>query len=360
MKIVYLASASSVHTTRWTNALADRGHSISLLTLHEPSPELPLHRSIRVHKLSHRAPTGYFLNRLEARRTIRAIAPDLLHVHYATGYGTLGRLSGFQPTILSVWGSDVTEFARGSFARKRLLQKNLRYPALICATSNFLRRETENLVKPRHPVVVTPFGIDCREFHPRGEIKDPSTFIVGTVKTLSHGYGIDRLLQAFALFKEKAPPEVDCLLRIVGGGPDRASLEREARRLGISHITEFVGHVPASALPELLREFSIYVALSRTESFGVAVLEASASGIPAIVSDAGGLGEVVVDGLTGAIVPDGLPRVAADIMGRLLRDPEERLRMGTAGRNFVLEKYPLDKTIARMEQLYYETLNQPA
>jgi glycosyltransferase involved in cell wall biosynthesis len=276
----------------------------------------------------------------------------VLHVHYASGYGTLGRLSGFQPTILSVWGSDITEFARNSPIRRYLLKKNLKYPELLCATSEFLRRETEKLVMPRNPIVVTPFGVDCQIFRPRQSDAHANEFVVGTVKTLSEGYGIDRLLEAFALFQQAATRAIKLKLRIVGGGPDRRELERKAHRLGIAHLTEFTGPVPADAVPNLLAGFSVYVALSRIESFGLAVLEASAAGIPAIVSDAGGLSEVVADGVTGVVIPDGSPRLASDAMIRLLRDPDERRRMGVAGRRFVSNNFPIDKTIVTMEEVY--------
>src|SRR6266404_8810556 len=108
MKLAYLASAGSIHTVRWANAMAARGHEVVVLTAHNASSEGPLRPEVGLHKLPVPPPSGYFMNVPKIRRLLRSVRPDVLHVHYASGYGTLGRLSGFQPTILSVWGSDVT------------------------------------------------------------------------------------------------------------------------------------------------------------------------------------------------------------------------------------------------------------
>ncbi len=124
MRITYLAAGHSIHTVRWVNALADRGHEIDLITMHRPSPLFPICPSVRVRVLPVRAPAGYFLNAPFLRRMLRADKPDLLHAHYAIGYGTLSRLCGFSPTVLSVWGSDVYGFPYQSKRKEVLLRSN--------------------------------------------------------------------------------------------------------------------------------------------------------------------------------------------------------------------------------------------
>src|SRR5699024_6142017 len=101
-----------VHTMRWVNGLAARGIEVHLATVHEPTFEYDAR--VVVHRLFPRAPFGYVLSVASLRRLIRRVAPDLLNVHYATGYGLLARLSGFRPTLLSVWGSDVYCFPEKS------------------------------------------------------------------------------------------------------------------------------------------------------------------------------------------------------------------------------------------------------
>jgi glycosyltransferase involved in cell wall biosynthesis len=218
-----------------------------------------------------------------------------------------------------------------------------------------LKGETEKLLGGRRSVVVVPFGVDCRVFKPTETKANAECFLVGTVKTLEEGYGIDRLLDAFELFQRRLPSGSATKLCIVGGGSQREALEERARQLGINHLTEFLGPVAPTSVPGILNGFSVYVALSRIESFGVAILEASACGIPVVVSDAGGLGEAVVDGSTGVVVPDGAPAVAAEALMRLFKNPHEARSMGIAGRDFVLRHYADDKVVASMEQLYEST-----
>jgi glycosyltransferase involved in cell wall biosynthesis len=94
-----------------------------------------------------------------------------------------------------------------------------------------------------------------------------------------------------------------------------------------------------------------------SESFGVAIIEASACGVPVIVSDAGGLPEVVVDGQTGYIVPRNNPQAAAEKIVNLINDKNARVAMGRAGREFVLKNYEWKENADRMEKLYKEIIN---
>jgi len=332
--------------------MAARGHSVELITISRPSHALLVDPRVKVHLLRIGPPAGYLLNTPQVRKILRSISPDVIHVHYASGYGTLGRLAKIQPVVLSVWGSDVTEFSRKSRLRKCLLKANLRFPRIVCATSQYLKRETEKLLEGRPAVVVIPFGVNCRVFKPTESRPNSMCFVVGTVKALEEGYGIDRLLDAFALFHRDVPPEVQTRLRIVGGGSQRGALEKRARHLSIDHLTDFLGPVAPTRVPSILGGFSVYVALSRVESFGVAILEASACGIPVIVSDAGGLPEAVVDGSTGIIVRSGAPPMAAVALMRLFKNPREARTMGIAGREFVLRTYADGKINASMERVY--------
>src|SRR5690554_360819 len=112
MRIALLAKRESIHTVRWVNALADRGHEVHLVSA-LPSGE-PLDDRVTFHLLPIRPPAGFLLNVPALRSVLDRIQPDLLNTHYASGYGTLARLSGFHPNVLSVWGSDVFDFPEKS------------------------------------------------------------------------------------------------------------------------------------------------------------------------------------------------------------------------------------------------------
>ena len=352
MRITYLAAGHSIHTVRWVNALADRGHEVSLVTMNPPLPLFPVSPSVDVRILPVRGPAGYFLNAPFLRRILRANTPDLLHAHYASGYGTLSRLAAFSPTILSVWGSDVSGFPYESRRKEALIRKNLKAADFLWATSPALKRQTERFVAPKRAIRITPFGVDCEQFRPGLARPAEDQFVVGTVKGLEPAYGIDRLLRAFALLKGTPPRGMRPRLVIAGEGVLKHSLEQLARQLGISDDTEFTGPVAYERVPTLLNSFSAFVALSVNESFGVAVLEASACGLPVVVSDAGGLPEVVLDAKTGFVIPQGDPEKAFLALKRLGDDKQLASDLGNNGRRFVVDHYSWKDSVSSVEAAY--------
>ena len=202
-------------------------------------------------------------------------------------------------------------------------------------------------------ITVTPFGVDCRRFIPeRRSHSQENEFIVGTVKALEGTYGIEYLIRSFALVERKWNGRRKLRLIIVGDGPLRRSLEQLVGDLGLSNQVSFVGGVPHSQVPELLNTFSVFCALSLRESFGVAVLEASACGIPVVVTNVGGLPEIVQNGVTGLIVPPKDIGAVAGALEKLIEDEPFRRTLGAAGRKLVLENYEWSENATRMEGVY--------
>ena len=197
---------------------------------------------------------------------------------------------------------------------------------------------------------VVPFGIDTARFLPAP--RSPVPLAIGTVKTLAPAYGIDVLLRAAARLADGAAPQ----LLVVGGGPERDALQALAASLGIAERTRFVGAVPHAEVPAWLQRLAVYVAPSRRESFGVAVLEASACGLPVVVSNVGGLPEVVEHGVTGYVVPAADDAALADALRRLCADEALRARMGAAGRARVLERYGWPASLDAMLRCYDRVL----
>jgi glycosyltransferase involved in cell wall biosynthesis len=118
--------------------------------------------------------------------------------------------------------------------------------------------------------------------------------------------------------------------------------------------------VPHAEVPRELAKLDIYVALSRSdsESFGVAIVEASMAGRPVVVSDAGGLPEVTLDGETGLIVPRDDPWAAALALEKLIFDADLRHRMGVAGQVHVAKHYSWHANLQTMLMLYESVFEQ--
>ncbi|MDE2127176.1 MAG: glycosyltransferase [Armatimonadetes bacterium] len=353
MRVALLAAWAGGHGSRWANGLAERGCEVHLITMH-PGTE-PLAPGVTPHRLPIPAPAGYYLNSVSLKQLLRRIRPDLLHTHYASGYGTLGRRCGFHPALLSVWGSDVYIFPDQSDRNRRTLLQNLAAADQICSTSQAMADRVRALWPQAPPLHITPFGIDTRRFVPRtGPATCGDEITVGTIKTLKPVYGVDLLIEAFAKAVQISSKQAaDRLrLRIVGGGPDRATLEALALQQNVAPVTQFDGQVPHDEVVTRMHQLDIYVALSRSESFGVAVLEASACGLPVVVSNVGGLPEVVRDGETGVVcAAEDVDAAAAAIAG-LAADPERRAAMGAAGRRWVCDAYSWPASVDKMMAVY--------
>lgn len=363
MKVALLSSASSIHTVRWANALSEKGLEVHVISQH---PQLePMDKKVKVHLLPFRSVLGYFTMVPSVRKILNEIKPDILNAHYASGYGTTARLVNYRPWLLSVWGSDVYDFPYKSFLHKRLVQKNLLAADAVASTSVCMAEQVNNLAAGLKQISITPFGVDTAFFQSLSNSITRSDgtqeVVVGTVKSLAPTYGIDTLIKAFAILFQVLiinRPEVArrVILRIVGSGPQEAELKALTTQLNISDRVFFVGQVDSTEVPKELGKFDIYVALSRSESFGVAIIEASATGRPVVVSDAGGLPEVVVDGVTGIIVPTEDPQSAADAILKLILDRNLRIQMGDAGKQYVARNYDWHITIDIMKKLYEKVI----
>ena len=349
-KLCFLANSTSSHTAKWVNHFEQKGYEVHLVSFEDPQGISP---DVLFHKL--RTPRNstfrYFTAARELRHIIQAIQPDLVHAHYAAGYGTLGRLAHFHPYVVSVWGSDVFEVPARSPVHRLLIKSNLASADHVCSTSHFMADQASSFY--RGPITITPFGVDCSKFAPqRDRVFDQDELVIGTVRSLEETYGVEYLIRGFAILASKYQNSRQLRLVIAGSGALRQKLRKLAIDCGIGGMTEFLGPVPHKDIPAVLNRFSIFAAPSVFETFGVAVLEASACALPVVVSDAEGLREVVRDGKTALIAPRRDAAATAEAISRLIENPQLRRELGDDGRQFVLANYEWSQTANRMERVY--------
>ncbi|MDX1651668.1 MAG: glycosyltransferase [Brumimicrobium sp.] len=293
---------------------------------------------------------SYFLRFNLLKSAYRSFIPDLVHAHYATSYGLFGALLKPEKFLVSVWGSDVFQFPRKSLVHRRLLKFVFRRAHAVLSTSKVMANEISLYTDKK--IHITPFGVDTDLFRPSS--KKSETFVVGTVKGLSKIYGIDYLIKGFAQFLVVCP-SAEC--HIYGKGPDELALKKLAEDLKIDSSVKFMGHVNHKVVPEVLSTFDVFCALSREESFGVAVLEASACSLPVVVSRAPGLKEVVKDKETGYIIDPSNSEETKSVLSRLYNNESERESMGQKGREFVVNNYSWRRSSEIMQNIYNELLN---
>lgn len=360
MRILFLSAANSIHTVKWVNALAERGHEVHLIynAGHEPKNDV-LANEIKCHPLKYSGGIGYYLNAKELGRITKKIKPDVINVHYASGYGTLARRAKISPILLSVWGSDVYDFPYESRMKNKILKKNIRYATELASTSFCMAEQLRKVMQDEKlEIAVTPFGVDIQKFDPKRYSRKAAgtEIIIGNIKLLEAKYGIKELVTAFAKLKSEieSKSEKDLKLYIYGDGSQRQEIEELISTLNMQNAVFLKGRVPNVKVPEVLNEFDIFCALSQldSESFGVAVVEAMAMGKPVVVSDVDGFCEVVRDNETGYIIQRNDTDAVVSKLKELILNEDLRRQLGRAGRRRVEENYDWEKNVDTMLELY--------
>jgi len=363
LRLLWMGNAASSHTERWIAALASRGHRVTLYSFTDPVGDF-LSRLPGVDVESGGVSAGvaygsdgsvrkavYLKAVPRLVRLRRIVQPDVCHAHYASSYGVVSALAGLRPLVVSIWGADVYTTASRSMLHRRIVSYVLRKADAVLSTSETMRRRGLELADVR--ISVVPFGVDTSRFAPRSTTSESGVLTVGAVKSLESKYGIDELLSAFALVKRRAG-DTRLRLLIAGGGSQREELGRLAMSLGIEGETHFLGSVPNARVHEIHQELDIgvYPSTDESESFGVSVVESQSCGVAVIVTRVGGLPEVVREGVTAMVVEKRNTEELASAILQLIRDPLLRRKMGTAGREHIIERYDLNQSVARLESIY--------
>jgi len=365
MKIAFISAAKSIHIVRWANAMAKRNHDVTVISCaNDVDDNIGLYeKSVRIVALKYGAPFGYYLNASQLKKIVKREKFDVVNVHYASGYGTLGRRAKLKSALLNIWGSDVYEFPYQSSFKMNLIKKNLNYYDYAASTSKCMAKQAEKLVKRDYKI--TPFGVDTEKFKPVSGFKPKDKIIFGTVKTLSPKYGIADTVNAFIKLNKRLIDEGKADLadklyyEIYGKGELKDELQSLINENGMQDKIKLCGYVDNNLLPEIYNRFTVgnSNSISNSESFGVAAVEAMACGIPVQVSDADGFAEVVQDGVTGLIAPKGDIDAIADNMYKLLTDKALRDNMSQAAVNRVKQLYDWESNVDLMENIYTEICN---
>lgn len=178
--------------------------------------------------------------------------------------------------------------------------------------------------------------------------------LVITVGRLAREKRFDILLEAFAA----AARGERAHLLVVGGGPQAADLRQMARRMGIGDRVTFTGPLEHDRVLDCYAASDVFAFASPTETQGLVVVEAMATGLPVAAVRAGGVAEVVRHGTTG-LLSDPHPQALAASIRRLLEDPGLRRRQAEAGRTAARD-YAIQQVVRRLVGLYRQvTLDEP-
>lgn len=278
---------------------------------------------------------------VQLRRLIRDFRPDVVNVH--------SPVPGLADAIVAVAGPIpvVMTYHAGSLVKKesRAIDAVLRSYERWVLPRIFDRCAELVAVSPvamthatGRATMITP-GVDTDFFSP-----DPSAtrgrrmLFVGRVEASSRWKGIATLVEALAL---AAPLVPGIGLDVVGDGDDIDRLQRLARARGVSDLVTWHGSLTHTELVGLYRSAGVTVlpSLTEAESFGMALVEAMATGCPLVGSDVGGIPFVLAGGEHGLLVDPGDAAGLAAAVERVLLDPSLSERLSEGGRRAAVERW---------------------
>jgi glycosyltransferase involved in cell wall biosynthesis len=275
-------------------------------------------------------------------QALRQFAPHVTHInqgHVWSGqYGMLAsRLAG-SPAV----GVVHAVFPPASEIQRRLTILVARSVQKFVAVSKFVEHELEQELRvPRHKITVIANGIASDAAGHPPQDRDPT--LIAAIGRMAPEKGFDVLIEAMAQLQ-------GIQLLLIGEGPERVQLDRQAKELGVSSAVRFMGW---SDDPWSIRPLpALLVVPSRRDAAPLVILEAMREGVPVVASRVGGIPEQVVDKTTGLLVEPDDPSALAESIRTLLADPETLESMSQHALSRIEEVFSLQVMVSRYLDVY--------
>jgi glycosyltransferase involved in cell wall biosynthesis len=297
--------------------------------------------------------------------------PDVVHaLRWTSGLAALAAARDLRiPVVQSFDSLGIAERRHHVIPRDAGTERIRLEPAIgrsanaVVAGSSDEESDLARIGVPRRSIRVVPFGVDTDEFTPEGPVAERGTRPrLVTVADLSEHDALATLLHAMSKV-----PGADL---VVAGGPSRTRLRDDigfrrlaklADTLGVGGQVTFTGHVGRADLPPLLRSADLLVSVAEYDPSGILAIQAMACGTPVIASaDGGGLGDAVVDGTTGILVPPGRPALLAQRIRQILAHPMLLEAFSVAAADRARSRYSWDRIAHETLAVYGTALDAAA
>jgi glycosyltransferase involved in cell wall biosynthesis len=366
VRILHISSARTIgggerHLADLANALVGRGHEVyAALPLRSPlRKELGAVPSQNIFTLRLRNALD-LPSALKLSRLVRDHRIEIMHAHVARDYPLAALATRRNRPAKLIITRHVL------FPINKLHAVTLSHIArVICVSQAVKDSLLAQKIFPASKINIIPNGIDFQrldaslknfdreDFRRRMKVP-PSSLLVGTVGELKKQKGHEDFLRAAAII---ARERRDAHFIIVGADPTRTgeyqtSLQRLTAELQLTTRVHLAGWLDNIA--PLLSALDVYVSASHTESFGLAIVEAMALGLPVVATETAGAGEIISPGDAGVLVPVGDVEALGSAVLRLLGDEYERIRIGKLGCAKARTSFSLERMVEETEKIYFE------
>lgn len=359
---------SGVVATELGLALAERGHEIHFITYKQPVRLELLSDNIHFHEVSvpdyplfHYQPYELALSS-KLVDMVKLYHIEVLHVHYAIPHAYAGYMAkkmllaeGISiPMVTTLHGTDITLVGNHPFY-KPAVTFSINKSDVVTSVSQSLKDDTNRLFDITTEINVVPNFIDIEKYtNPytdcqRHLMASDEEHIITHISNLREVKRVRDVIEIFDRIQKKTPAR----LIVVGEGPEKESCEALCRNKGIQNKVRFVGN--SSEIHKILCFSDLFLLPSEKESFGLAALEAMASGVPVISSNTGGLPEVNEQGISGYLSDVGNVDEMAENALSILKPPGELQKFKQQARNSA-KRFDTDNIVPIYEELYTKAL----
>jgi N-acetyl-alpha-D-glucosaminyl L-malate synthase BshA len=303
---------SGVLATELGKALAQKGHQVHFITYQQPVRLTGFIPNIFYHEVQ--VPTYPLFDYPPYETALASTLVDviknnqlqLLHVHYAIPHASAAYMSKkileqegiYIPVITTLHGTDITLVGRDK-TYAPVVAFSINQSDAITAVSQNLRDETFKTFKIEKNIEVIYNFVDVQRFSRKPIDAFKKVIAPEGERILMHASNFRRIkrVQDVVRIFHQVSQQIPSKLLFVGDGPERGPAEDLSRQLGIFDHVRFVGK--QEQMEDILAIADLFLLTSDYESFGLAALEAMAAGVPVVSTNAGGLGEIMVQGVTG-------------------------------------------------------------
>jgi N-acetyl-alpha-D-glucosaminyl L-malate synthase BshA len=361
---------SGVVATELGISLAERGHEVHFITYKQPVRLELISRKIHYHEVSvpdyplfHYQPYELALSS-KLVDMVKLYKIDLLHVHYAIPHAYAGYMAkqilaeeGIHiPMVTTLHGTDIT-LVGSHPVYKPAVTFSINNSDVVTSVSESLKEDTLRLFDIKNEIAVVPNFIDVAKYSnpftdcQRDLMAEKHERIITHISNLRPVKRIKDVIEIFFRIQKELPSK----LIIVGEGPEKESSEERCRQLGIEEKVVFLGN--SSEISKILCFSDLFLLPSEKESFGLAALEAMATGVPVISSNTGGLVEVNENGVSGFLSKVGDVDDMAKNALSILKDPETLQKFKTRAKQAAM-KFDTQNIIPLYEAVYENAANK--
>jgi L-malate glycosyltransferase len=364
---------SGVVASELAMGLAQRGHDVHLVSYDQPfridrwlpnlrfhavdTPEYPLFR--------HPHYTLNLTNKLI--EVVEQHGVEVIHSHYAIPHAIAAKMArevlrsekGIDLKLAcTLHGTDITLVGLEP-AYYELTRYGIRQQDLLTAPSAWLAHKTcTDFDVPEGLVQVIPNFVDLERFKPSNDRYARDCLAPKGWRVITHASNfrpvkrVEEVVRAFATLRKRVP----AVLALAGEGPELPKAEALARELGVREDLRLLGQ--QDKLEAVLQASDLFLLPSRAESFGLAALEAMACGCPVLGYHAGGLPEVVIDGESGILCPEGSDVCLGTLAANLLLDEPRYQTMRRTARAHA-ERFAHGPVVERYESALSALIAKP-